>query len=136
MPNGFEGSDEQWRRHEHMLLEWDEVLCKFAREKALKLVKNARAWPSRSFEWVDLSIKRKIEVVAIDLPVDTFTVWAYAWKDIGTRRFARTFTIRENVSAAEMAIRLGDILSEAWNNVSGCSESDLVAVTNIDPPKC
>ncbi len=134
MPNGFEGSSEQWHRLERMLLKWDKMLDCIGHEKGVQLVKNAHGWPSRSFEWIDQSIRRKIEVVANDVPVDTFTVWAYAWKDIGTKRLARMFSVKKNSPAAEMAVELIDILNEAWSSVSRLSEIDLVSVVEIKPP--
>src|SRR6267143_4384630 len=114
MPNGFCGSQEQWQRLERGFLEWDETFNRFAQAKRVQVIKNAHGWPSRSLEWTHHSIHRKIEVVANDVPAETFNVWAYAWNDVGNKRFSKITSIGTNLSTAILAERLMDILNEAW----------------------
>ncbi|HYR89531.1 MAG TPA: hypothetical protein VE422_35985 [Terriglobia bacterium] len=134
MPNGFYGSQEQWQRLEQAFLEWEEIFDRFARAKTVQVIRNAHGWPSRSLEWIHQSIQRKIEVVANDVPSETFNVWTYAWKDVGDKRFSKVTSVGTNLSKATLAKRLTDILDEAWAQVNAWSDNDLSSVTDIKLP--
>lgn len=125
MPNGFDGTREDWDRLEAQFLEWDATLDDFAREHGLTLSRNDHGWPARSLEAVDASLRRKVELVASDQPRGTFDVWAYAWKDVGGRRLSKVSAIRRHLPAAEMAGHLPEILHEAWETSRGWSDRDL-----------
>jgi len=125
MPNGFDGSRDEWNRLEAQLLEWDGTLQDFAQAHGLQLVKNAHAWPSRSLEAGDPPLQRKVELMAKDEPPGTFSVWAYAWKDVGGKRFLKMSPIRKNAPAAELSGSLPEILRDAWRMARAWSDRDL-----------
>jgi len=125
MPNGFDGSQEEWKRMEGPLLEIDPILNAFGNRHAMNLSKNYHDWPERSLVWGD-DIRRLIQIYLENEKAMTWNVWLCASQDRAVGRFWKNQFLRRAVPFHEIRSNLEELLGEARNIVTTWSERDLV----------
>ena len=124
MPNGFDGSREEWLRLEAPLQSLDPALEAFGRRHSLVLSKNGGGWPERSFRW-ESGLSRLIQVYLMDQASETYTVWICASQDRGRVRYWQRRTLRERIGIDEIAAELPDLLETALALVRDWDAADL-----------
>ena len=131
MPNGFYGTDDEWRRMEAPLVVVDDVLIMFARAHQMQITKNYHEWPERSLTW-GTRIRRLIQLYAAESDQPTFNLWLCASQDRGLSRFWKREFLFEKKPLAAFADRLPALLEEARNKVNSWEERDLEFATKLD----
>jgi hypothetical protein len=131
MANGsYWKSAREWQRMEAPLVEVGFILSDFANEFGLKMTKNYKDWPERSFVW-DNNIRRLIQLYLVDEKLLTFNLWLCASQDRGDIRYWKQETpirgqpIADFKDALAVLLRKGRITLESW------SEADLEFATNL-----
>ena len=130
MPNGFQGSEAQWRRMEAPLVQSDPVLEKFASAHKLKLSKNYHGEPERSLRW-ETDLECVIQIVLADSDQLTFNLWLCASQDRGDGRYWRREFSFEGPKLEQYVERLPDLLDEAFARVSSWESDTLEFATTI-----
>jgi len=130
MPNGFQGSEAQWRRMEAPLVQLDPVLEKFASAHKLKLSKNYHGEPERSLRW-DTAVECLIQLFLADADQLTFNLWLCASQDRGDARYWRREFLFKDQKLAQYAERLPDLLDEGFVRVNSWGSDTLEFATTI-----
>ena len=129
MPNGFEGSAEEWRRIEAPLRRLDWRLRLFGLSHLLPLSKNGRGgheWPERSFRW-GRPLSRLIQIYLKDPNTLTHNLWICASEDRNGRRYWKQAMVREGVPIERIASELPGLLETALETVGNWTSADLEA---------
>jgi len=129
MPNGFYGSDEEWKRMERPLLEVENDLQVFADKKGLKISKNYHNWPERSLTWSSRNIERLIQISVESDKHLTFTFWVCAYSDKQGKRFWKNKNIKKAVEFSKIKNKIQDLLEEGFTLAESWSENDLLPAT-------
>jgi hypothetical protein len=124
MANGFQGKRSEWKRITEPLKMIDRALKLFASEQGLKLLRNTRDWPERSFRW-GFPIERLIQIYLVDESRLTWSLWLCATEDRADGRYWKRQFLKEEVSMQEISDHLPELLREAYSQVTGWSEQDL-----------
>jgi hypothetical protein len=121
MPNGFQGSVDEWGRMEAPYIRIDPILAAFATRHALELHKNYRD-ADRSFRW-DNGVSRSIWIASMekDGASGTYQVSIGAHRDRGSQRHVKHGIVADGVGIDE----LDDTLERARRILASWSESDL-----------
>jgi hypothetical protein len=127
MPNGYDGSIEDWEKMEAPLLEIDGFLAQFAAERNMQVVKNYHNWPQRYLDWVSLGIHRSVQVLAVDASKMTFHVSVIAWIDKNEQRYLISGLLKKQVPWDQIRDNLHDLLEEGVKTTESWSEKDLKA---------
>jgi len=130
MPNGFDGTDDEWQRMEAPLLSVDGVLNQFARAHHMQITKNYHEWPERSLTW-GTAIRRLIQLYAADTDQPTFNLWLCASQDRGLSRFWKREFLLEKRPLDSFEGELPSLLEKAWEKVDSWTEQDLEFATKI-----
>jgi hypothetical protein len=109
MPNGFQGSQEDWERLEAPLRCVDSELEAFAGRHGMELTQNLHGWPERSLAWVE-GVERKIQLLLQDRAALTFNVWITAWEERADGRYWKRAAVANGLAAEELPERLADLL--------------------------
>jgi hypothetical protein len=128
MPNGFDGSDDDWKRLEGPLVAVDNVLAEFARTHGMQIGKNYHEWPERSLTW-GTRIRRLIQLYVDDSAVPTFNLWLCASQDRGSSRFWKREFIIEKKPFEAFASDLPALLEAARIKVNLWTEDQLEFTT-------
>jgi len=115
---------EEWTRMEAPLLEIDDLLAQFAKDRDLKIVTNYHNWPSRSLDWARDGIYRSIQILAADKP-ETYHMGVVAWEDKNNQRYGADKWLRKWVYWGEIRDNLHQLLEEAVATLESWSEKDL-----------
>lgn len=129
MPNGFQGSPQEWNRIESPLHILDPVLHDFAEERGLSLRRNYHNWPERSLHWGEQP-HRLIQIYLEDVQQLTWNVWICAYEDRETGRHWKQMYHSRNVTIDDIRADLGAILNEAMKTVAAWSANDLEPAPN------
>jgi hypothetical protein len=105
----------------------DRILKLFASEQGLKLLRDTRNWPERSFRW-GYPIERLIQVYLVDESQLTWNLWVCAVEDRADGRYWKRKFLREEVTIQEMSDDLPELLRDAYSQVMGWSAQDLLKV--------
>lgn len=124
MPNGFHGNKREWERITAPLKMLDRDLKRFAKEHRLRLLRDTRNWPERSFRWHD-ALDRLIQIYLVDESRLTWSLWICAVEDRSDGRYWKRAFIKEDVPAKEIAEHLPDLLHEAYALVTSWTAEDL-----------
>ena len=121
MPNGFQGSLEEWQRMEEPYVRIDPVLEEFARQTNLTVEKNYHD-ANRSLRWSD-GLDRAIWILPMSDYDETgnYRVAILASLDKDGERYWKHGDTRRNVPLSE----LEQALHQAQRTVSSWSEEDL-----------
>jgi hypothetical protein len=111
MPNGFQGSKQEWQRVEAPLHPLTPALEDFARRHGMRIAYSEHNWPSRSLHWGD-DFERVIQISLENPQTLTWDVWVYAWQDRDRRRYWKKAALRRAVRMAEIASSLAQMLRE------------------------
>ncbi len=130
MPNGFQGSDAEWRRMEAPLLQADPILQKFATAHGLSLTRNYHNEPERSLTW-DTSIQRLIQLYMESSDRLTFNLWLCASEDRGSSRFWRREFLVKDRRLEDFPKGLPTLLEEAYSTVNSWTADQLEFATNV-----
>ena len=125
MPNGFHGSKEQWERLEAPLPTIDNNLRSFAHSKNLDIDKNYHNWPSRSLEWENKGIKRKIQIYLENQNQKTYNLWLCAYRDKDNTRYWKNEFLKKNVLFSEISGNIEELLKKSFSTVESWTEKDL-----------
>ena len=125
MPNGFHGSDKQWRTLEAPLIRIDPILVAFAQRRGLQLIRNYRG-ADRSLRFND-ALSRAIWVYASDRygTSGAYDVSVVAHQD-RPARYLKACWIAKGVTVEA----LERTLERAANSVAAWSEKDLDLATS------
>ena len=121
MPNGFQGTLEEWQLIEAPYVRIDPILEEFANQASLKLEKNYHD-ANRSLQWND-GLDKSIWVLPM-LDYDrtgNYRVSVAAYTDKGGERYTKHGDTRRDVPIDE----LSQELHRAWKIVEPWSEADL-----------
>jgi hypothetical protein len=129
MPNGFQGSDIEWRRIEAPLLQLDPVLQQFADSHNLILSRNYHNEPERSVRW-DNGVQRLIQLCLEDSDRLTLNLWLCAFQDRGGARYWRREHLVKAKSLSEFSERLPSLLDEAYAIVNSWTADSLEFATS------
>ena len=121
MPNGFHGSQDEWKHMEAPLLEIDHILTVFGKRYGMKLSKNYHDWPERSLVWGG-DVRHLIQIYLENEKTMTWNVWLCASQDRATGRFWKNQFLRRAVPFQEIHNVLEQLLEEARNIVTAWSE--------------
>lgn len=124
MPNGFHGSEDEWKRMEAPLLEIDQPLLTYATQYSMKLSKNYHGWPERSLVWGD-GVRRLIQIYLQDEKSMTWNVWLCASQNRGKKRFWKNQFLKRAVPFQEIRDNLQILLAQARAMLSTWAERDL-----------
>ena len=127
MPNGFDGSREDWERMEAPFLKIDDLLSQFAADQNMQLNKNYHSWPRRDLHWTTAGIDRRIQLFAADRP-GTYHVAVIAWKDDRGGRSVNDHWLEQWATWPAIEARLLPLLEEARTILESWSEKDLKSV--------
>lgn len=130
MPNGFQGSKEEWERIQSFLLEIDELLLDFAKVNGMELSKNYHNWPERSITWGE-DIRRLIQIYLDDEKIMTFNFWICASQDRGQKRYWKNTFLKKGVHFFEIKDNLLHLLEEGHRILESWFEKDLEFATKI-----
>jgi hypothetical protein len=121
MPNGFQGSVDEWRRMEAPYIRIDPILTRFAARHALELHKNYRD-ADRSLGWNN-GVSRTIWIASIenDGASGTYQVSIVAHHDRGSKRHMKHGIVADGVGID----KLDETLERARRILASWSESDL-----------
>jgi len=124
MPNGFYGKRSEWKRMTKPLKSIDRTLKQFASEQGLKLLRDTRNWPERSFRW-GYPIERLIQIYLVDESGLTWNLWCSAVEDRADGRYWKRTFLRKDVTIEEISAQLPELLREAYSQVTGWTAQDL-----------
>ena len=124
MPNGFQGSQEEWDRLEAPLRRLDTELLAFAGCYGLALTKNLHGWPERSLAWAE-GVERTIQVLLRDAAALTYNVWIAAWEDRPDGRYWKRGVVAADLPEAELHEQLAELLERGYARLSAVAVEDL-----------
>jgi hypothetical protein len=124
MPNGFQGSLEEWQQMEAPFLEIDDLLEEFAAAHNLKLTKNYHNWPRRELAWINEGIHRTISILEGDKP-ETYNMSISAFQDSEDQRYHAYRWLKERVSWPEIVDNLRNSLEGAFVTLESWTSEDL-----------
>jgi hypothetical protein len=130
MPNGFQGSDAEWRRMEGPLLQADPILKTFATAQSLSVTKNYHNWPERSVTW-GAPIRRLIQLYLEDSDRLTLNLWLCASEDRGSSRYWRREFLVKDRRLEDFPRDLPALLKEAYSTVNSWTADELEFATNV-----
>jgi hypothetical protein len=130
MPNGFDGTHEEWLGLEAPLQSLDSALRAFGRRHGLALSRNGRGWPERSFRW-ESGLSRLIQVYLSDQVGGAYTLWVCASEDRAGVRYWKKRTLREGIGIQELATELPALLETALTMVRGWNAEDLEVAGSV-----
>jgi hypothetical protein len=130
MPNGFSGTDEEWKRMEAPLLMVEDVLAEFARTHGMQITKNYHEWPERSLTWGN-DIRRLIQLYVAESDRPTFNLWLCASQDRGSSRFWKRDFLVEKKPLETFAAQLPVLLEKARNTLNSWTEQQLEFATKL-----
>jgi|SRR5579862_720316 len=125
MPNGFHGSDEEWKKFETPLLRIDDRLTSFAHQNGLSLTRNYHNWPERSLVWYAADIRKLMQIFLESDKAMTFTFWICASADRGAKRLWKQESLKKAVQFEEIEKKLEALLVEGRKILDSWSEHDL-----------
>lgn len=126
MPNGFYGTEEEWRRKEAPLLELDEAIANFAQARGMEVVRNYHGdEPNRMLRWTSRGLNRTIQLSRQGTEPLAFFIALYAWKDSGRERFARQLQTKWDLPWPQMKAELHTLLEQAYLALERLSDEDL-----------
>ena len=128
MPNGFQGSPQEWERISKPLERLDDKLYAFVADKGLPLQHNNRSWPNREIRWL-YQIERLIEIYLEDDKEMTWTLWICAYQYANSIRLRKQKTILKAVSIDELYVDLEDSLELAYEKVCSWNKDMLSEVS-------
>ncbi len=126
MPNGYDGSIEEWEKMEAPLLEIEGLLAEFAAKRNMQVIKNYHNWPQRKLEWVRDGLHRAIHILAADRP-GTYHLAIDAWEDQNNKRYVAHKWLKRWVFWPEIKDNLHQLLEEGVAILESWSEKDLKA---------
>lgn len=124
MPNGLQGTKEQWNQLEAPLLEIDDNLKLFAQKRNLNISKNYHNCPNRRIKWgrnicklIEISLKNKKQM--------TFSFSIYAWQDRQEGRYWKHKILKEEISFSKIKDNINQLLEEGYKILESWTENDL-----------
>jgi hypothetical protein len=130
MPNGFQGSEAEWRRIEAPLVHADPVLRKFAAAHGLSLSKNYHNEPERSLKW-NTGIECLIQLYLENSDHLTLNLWLCASQDRSGKRFWRREFLVKDRKLEDIFERLPSLLEEAYATANSWTADSLEFATNL-----
>jgi len=130
MPNGYHGTDEDWKRLEAPLCEIDPAIHAFAKRHLLKVTRNYHDWPERSLRW-GRDVERIIQIYLHDEQRLTWNFWLCAIQDRGQERFWKKQFLRQAVEMSEISPMIDLLLDEAYVAVNGWRPEDFEFATRL-----
>jgi hypothetical protein len=124
MPNGFQGSQEDWDRLEAPLRLLDPELEAFAGRHGMELTQNLHGWPERSLAWLE-GVERKIQVLLQDRAALTFNVWIAAWEERADGLFWKRAVVANGLTEAELKARIPELLEDGRAALASWAVEDL-----------
>jgi hypothetical protein len=124
MPNGFQGSQQEWDRLEAPLRRIDAELLAFAGRHGLALTKNLHGWPERSLAWIE-GVERTIQVLLRDAATLTYNVWIAAREDRPDGRYWKRGVVAAELPEAELHAQLAELLERGHATLSAWAVEDL-----------
>jgi hypothetical protein len=134
MPNGFHGTKEEWDKMEKDLLDSDNDLILFAKEKGMEISKNYHNWPSRALRWEKNDINKDIGISLVDSKSQTYNMGVGVFKDIDFKRYWKNKILKEKVSWQEIKNNLISLLEEGYKLAESWEEKDLEYSGEISRP--
>jgi hypothetical protein len=132
MPNGFDGSAEEWQRIEAPLLDIDDLLTGFVRQHNVKLEKNSHNWPNRRIRWRSRGVERCIQItVSIERGSVKSQVALLAWQDREGKRYLKDEWLKQSPPWDEMRHSIQEVLDEGYRALDSWSETDLQYATDL-----
>lgn len=132
MPDGYHGSDEDWKRLERPLRDIDPLVEAFAKRHKIALSRNYHNWPERSLRW-GADPERVIQIYLEDADRLTWNLWLCASQDRGLQRFWKNQFLCHNVAMGELNPVMEQLLDEALRIVSSWRTEDLEFATTLAP---
>jgi hypothetical protein len=132
VPNGYHGSEEEWKRLEAPLRESDAPIEAFAKRHKMAIGLNYHDLPGRSLRW-GRDPDRLIQIYLEDEGRLTWNLWLCASQDRGRQRFWKKHFLRHDVPMAEMSPVIEQFLDEALVTVSSWGLADLEFATMLSP---
>jgi hypothetical protein len=131
MPNGFQGSVDEWRRMEAPYILIDPILTAFATQHALELHKNYRD-ADRSLRWHD-EVSRSIWIGSMEKygATGTYHVSITAHDDRGSQRYVKHGIVADSVGIDD----LDHTLERARRILASWSEIDLHLARGREEPE-
>lgn len=130
MPNGHQGSKQEWERMEAPLLRFDPILDIFAKAHGLAISKNYHSWPERSLKWGQ-PVHRLIQLFLENEQKLTFTLWLCASEDRSTNRYWKNVYIFKDKPTEYFESCLSELLTQAYQLVGSWTSDNLVFATNL-----
>ncbi len=128
MPNGFHGSKGEWERMENPLLSLDPTLERFASTHDMELRRNYHNDPERSLIWIELGVRRLIQIFLDDDQELTFTIWICASEDRGSQRYWKQQKLRQAIRAKDLSGELETFLIQGKEILDSWKSEELQPV--------
>lgn len=106
-------------------MEIDAALSQFSQDNEIRIEKNYHAWPSRSLEWKDKNIEKKMEISLQDEKRVTYGFWLCAWQDKPDGRYWKNIFVKKNIPFLEIKINIQQLLGEGYKTLESWTEKDL-----------
>jgi hypothetical protein len=132
---GWYGTREEWDRVEKPLLEIDPVICKLAHAWGLRVLKNAKDWPSRSMQWGG-DVRCLIQIWLANQDQLTWNIWICCSQDRDGERYWRTENLIEGKCLSDFKDGLSETLTAARERLIAWSErpEELTFATKLGDP--
>ena len=133
MPNGFNGTKEEWDRIEAPLKELDELISAFAREKGIEVDYNYHNRPNRRLIWDSQGMTRAIQVTLQDEDKLTLAVAFFAWRDVNGERYGKWVRVINDLTLPELKNRIESLLAEGYQTLTSFPAEELDFWYTIEP---
>jgi hypothetical protein len=135
MPNPYTLSPEEFASLEAPFREIDPALERFARARAMAIVRNYHNWPARSLKWEEGGVWKQLQLF-LSPDKSSYGLFVVAWQDRDERRYWKQAFVKKEVPWNEIADNLEQLLIAAHATLEYWTEADLeLAPGQEEPPK-